>query len=129
MLLALVIALTLFMTAEPAQQKNTRSKSNPSPSKKPTSSQHRAKTPPSSIRGKKPSRKKQPRKPAGQRVPDAERTRQIEEKLIESGALDGTPDGVWDAKRMEESIRKYQQRKGLTATGKLDAKTLKSMGL
>ncbi len=41
----------------------------------------------------------------------------------------GTPNGVWDPKPMEEAIRKFQQMHGLTATGKLDVKTLKAMGL
>lgn len=70
-----------------------------------------------------------PRRPRGQLTPDAERTREIQEKLIDSGALSGPPNGVWDGKRMGEAIKKFQQMKGLNATGKLDVPTLKAMGL
>jgi hypothetical protein len=61
--------------------------------------------------------------------PDAERTREIQEKLMGAGALDGKADGIWNDKRMGDSIRKFQEMKGLNATGKLDVKTLKAMAL
>jgi peptidoglycan hydrolase-like protein with peptidoglycan-binding domain len=73
--------------------------------------------------------KKHPSRPRGQLKPDAERTREIQEKLVDSGAMTGTPNGIWDSKQMEDAIRKFQRMHGLNATGKLDVKTLKAMGL
>ena len=96
---------------------------------KKSSASHQQKTAKSSTQRKKSSRKKRPAKPKGQLKPDAERTREIQEKLIDSGAMAGQPDGVWDSRQMEDAIRKFQQMHGLNATGKLDVKTLKAMGL
>lgn len=128
-LLTLIAALTFSFAAEPTQKKDLGSKSKASPTKKTSPPKHVVKHPPSSIHGKKPRQKRRSRRLPAQRVPDRGRTRQIQERLIASGALDTTPNGVWDARRMEESLRKYQAMKGLTVTGKLDVKTLKSMGL
>ena len=68
-------------------------------------------------------------RPRGQLKPGPDRTRQIQEKLIEAGAMAGPANGVWDTKQMQDAIRKYQQMNGLNATGKLDVKTLIVMGL
>ncbi len=78
---------------------------------------------------KKKSRKIASRRPHGQMKPDPQRTREIQEKLIEAGAMSGPANGVWDPKGMGDSIRKFQEMKGLNPTGKLDVKTLKAMGL
>ncbi len=43
--------------------------------------------------------------------------------------MQGTPDGIWDSQKMGDALRKFQQMNGLNATGKLDVKTLKAMGL
>lgn len=43
--------------------------------------------------------------------------------------MTGTSSGVWDSKQMEPAIKKFQEMRGLTGTGKLDAKTLKALGL
>ncbi|MGB7621458.1 MAG: peptidoglycan-binding domain-containing protein [Terriglobia bacterium] len=96
--------------------------------KKPTSTPNGPKNKASASK-RKTSKKKHPARPRGQLRPDAERTREIQEKLVDSGAMAGTPNGVWDPKPMEEAIRKFQQTHGLNATGKLDVKTLKAMGL
>ncbi len=78
---------------------------------------------------RKSSRRRTPPRRRGQLKPDGERTREIQEKLIAAGAMTGTPNGVWDSKRMEEAIRKFQSMNGISTTGKLDVKTLKALGL
>ncbi len=139
--LRLLSALVLFMvfSAATGRAQSQHKNSNPAPTvrpsslkvsfqKKPTSSPNGAKSKASASK-RKTSKKKHPARPRGQLRPDAERTREIQEKLVDSGAMAGTPNGVWDPKPMEEAIRKFQQMHGLTATGKLDVKTLKAMGL
>jgi hypothetical protein len=84
---------------------------------------------PSPLKGKRSKRRRGAVHPRGQLKPDPERAREIQEKLIESDAMSGTANGVWDSKRMEDAIRKFQQKNGLAATGKLNVKTLKAMGL
>jgi putative peptidoglycan binding protein len=83
----------------------------------------------SSSSKKNTSKTRRPARPKGQLKPDAKRTREIQEKLIDSGAMAGSPNGVWDSRQMEGAIRKFQQMRGLNATGKLDVKTLKALGL
>jgi peptidoglycan hydrolase-like protein with peptidoglycan-binding domain len=78
---------------------------------------------------RKSSRKRTPPRRRGQLKPDGERTREIQEKLISAGAMTGTPNEVWDSRRMEEAIRKFQSMNGINTTGKLDVKTLKALGL
>ncbi|MBZ5536206.1 MAG: peptidoglycan-binding protein [Acidobacteriia bacterium] len=138
LLCALMLLLVFISHPAEAQSKkessNSAPKSRTPPPKVPSQKKNSSSSPQqpkgkSSNSKKKASRKKRPAKPKGQLKPDAERTREIQEKLINSGAMAGPPNGVWDSGQMGEAIRRFQQMHGLNATGKLDVKTLKAMGL
>jgi peptidoglycan hydrolase-like protein with peptidoglycan-binding domain len=64
----------------------------------------------------------------GQTVPDADRIREIQTALQKDGSYEGEPNGKWDNATMD-AMRKYQDKNGLNATGKIDAVTLNKMGL
>lgn len=139
-MLVSLFVLLLGLSAPPvsAQSRNESSKALPNSRTSRLKVHSRAKKPSSSLQQnkgksfsskKKTSRKKRSARPKGQLKPDAERTREIQEKLIDSGAMAGPSNGVWDSQQMEGAIRKFQQMHGLNATGKLDVKTLKAMGL
>ena len=82
---------------------------------------------PAIKKSSKPAKKKPPR-PRAQKAPTAERIREIQTALGQKGFYEGEPHGKWDA-RSVEAMKKYQAANGLTATGKLDAKSLQKLGL
>src|SRR5580693_4690857 len=88
-----------------------------SPSAKPGSKTHRAK-----------STRKTTRRERGQKVPAPERISEIQAALAKDGSFDGKPSGKWDASTVD-AMRKFQEAHGLNPSGKLDAKTLQKLGL
>jgi peptidoglycan hydrolase-like protein with peptidoglycan-binding domain len=48
--------------------------------------------------------------------------------LQKDGSYDGTPTGKWDAATMG-AMKKFQDKNGFTATGKIDAVSLNKLGL
>lgn len=90
-----------------------------------------AKTPPptkQSTPAKKITKKKKPVRPRAQTAPTPDRIREIQTALTQNGFYEGEPNGKWDA-RSVQAMKKYQEANGLTATGKLDAKSLQKLGL
>jgi peptidoglycan hydrolase-like protein with peptidoglycan-binding domain len=77
---------------------------------------------------KKKSKKKVKRTPRGQKAPTSDRIREIQDALSREGALDGKPSGKWDTTTVE-AMKKYQEKHGLSPTGKIDAVTLEKLGM
>ena len=63
-----------------------------------------------------------------QRAPTPERISEIQTALAGAGQYSGAPTSKWDAATVL-ALKRYQQAKGLPATGKLDAHTLQKLGL
>jgi Putative peptidoglycan binding domain len=78
--------------------------------------------------GKHTSSKSSSRHAPGQKAPTAERITEIQQALAKNGALSGEPSGKWDD-ATSEGMRKFQAAHGLNPTGKLDALTLRQLGL
>jgi peptidoglycan hydrolase-like protein with peptidoglycan-binding domain len=72
--------------------------------------------------------KKTPAKPKGQKAPTADRIREIQTALQKDGSYQGEPNGKWDDATIT-AMKKYQDKKGLSPTGKIDALTLNKLGL
>ena len=68
------------------------------------------------------------RRVRGQRAPEPARISEIQEALAKDGSFAGKPNGKWDASTVA-AMKKYQEAHGLNPSGKLDAKTLQSLGL
>ena len=81
-----------------------------------------------SSANKKKSKRKVKRTPRGQKAPTSDRIREIQDALSREGALDGKPSGKWDATTIE-AMKKFQEKHGLSPTGKIDAVTLEKLGL
>lgn len=64
----------------------------------------------------------------GQTVPTADRIREIQAALQKDGSYEGEPNGKWDD-ATTEALRKYQDKNGITPTGKIDAISLNKLGL
>lgn len=64
----------------------------------------------------------------GQMAPTPERISEIQQALGKNGAFEGTPTGKWDDST-SDAMRKFQAAHGLNPTGKLDALTLRQLGL
>lgn len=79
-----------------------------------------------SSHGKKSSRRS--RRERGQKAPTPDRINEIQQALAKDGSYTGTPNGKWDDST-QEALRKFQEAHGLTATGKLDARSLQQLGL
>lgn len=82
---------------------------------------------PAIKKSSKPAKKRAPR-PRAQKAPTADRIREIQTALAQNGFYESEPNGKWDT-RSVEAMKKYQAANGLTATGKLDAKSLQKLGL
>ena len=67
-------------------------------------------------------------KAKGQSVPTPDRIKEIQTALQKDGSYDGEPTGKWDA-ATSEAMRKYQDKNGITPTGKIDALSLNRLGL
>ncbi|MGH9680179.1 MAG: peptidoglycan-binding domain-containing protein [Candidatus Acidiferrales bacterium] len=64
----------------------------------------------------------------GQAAPTPDRIKEIQSALKREGAYDGEPTGRWDAATID-AMKKYQDNNGFPATGKIDALSLKKLGL
>jgi murein L,D-transpeptidase YcbB/YkuD len=74
------------------------------------------------------SKSKKKGKVKGQAAPTPDRIKEIQTALQKDGSYEGTPTGKWDAATMD-AMKKYQVKKGLNPTGKIDAVTLNKLGL
>jgi peptidoglycan hydrolase-like protein with peptidoglycan-binding domain len=75
-----------------------------------------------------PSKSKRTVKPAAQKAPTPDRIREIQSALQREGAYQGNPTGRWDDPTVE-AMKTYQDKNGLSPTGKIDALTLEKLGL
>lgn len=64
----------------------------------------------------------------GQAAPTPDRIKEIQAALQKDGSYQGEPTGKWD-EATTEAMRKYQDKIGVTPTGKIDAISLKKLGL
>ena len=74
------------------------------------------------------SRSKRKPKVKGQTAPTPDRIREIQTALQKDGSYDGEPNGKWDA-ATTEAMKKYQDKIGVSPTGKIDAVSLNKLGL
>jgi len=63
-----------------------------------------------------------------QQAPDPSRIREIQQALAREGFYKDDPTGKWDAPSID-AMKQFQQSKGLTATGKIEALSLQKLGL
>jgi peptidoglycan hydrolase-like protein with peptidoglycan-binding domain len=64
----------------------------------------------------------------GQTAPTPDRVREIQTALQKDGSYEGEPNGKWDD-ATAEAMRKYQDKNGISPTGKIDAISLYKLGL
>ncbi len=64
----------------------------------------------------------------GQTVPTPDRIKEIQAALQKDGSYDGEPNGKWDA-ATADAMKKYQDKIGVSPTGKIDAVSLNKLGL
>jgi peptidoglycan hydrolase-like protein with peptidoglycan-binding domain len=74
------------------------------------------------------SRSKRKPKVKGQTAPTPDRIREIQSALQKDGSYDGVPTGKWDA-ATTDAMKKYQEKIGVSPTGKIDAVSLNKLGL
>jgi len=75
-----------------------------------------------SLKSRKSSRAK------GQSAPTSDRIKEIQTALQKDGSYQGEPTGKWDA-ATADAMRKYQDKNGISPTGKIDAISLNKLGL
>ena len=111
----LVVAAALVCGIGPAARaQSTASKSS-------ASSSHSA--------SKKKSKKKHvARREPTQKAPTTDRVTEIQTALQREGFYQGDPSGKWDA-GTQDAMRRFQESRGMTGTGKLDAPSLQKLGL
>src|ERR1700688_2564396 len=63
-----------------------------------------------------------------QAAPTADRIKEIQTALQKDGSYQGEPTGKWDAATIE-AMKKYQDKIGVSPTGKIDAVSLHKLGL
>ena len=73
-------------------------------------------------------RSKRRSKVKAQTAPTSDRIREIQTALQREGAYSGEPTGKWDD-ATAEAMKSYQDKNGLSPTGKIDALTLEKLGL
>jgi peptidoglycan hydrolase-like protein with peptidoglycan-binding domain len=73
-------------------------------------------------------RKRRAARPKGQTVPTPDRIKDIQTALQKDGSYEGEPTGKWDNNTIE-AMKKYQDKNGFSPTGKIDALSLKKLGL
>jgi peptidoglycan hydrolase-like protein with peptidoglycan-binding domain len=64
----------------------------------------------------------------GQTAPTPDRIRDIQAALQKDGSYEGELTGKWDAATMD-AMKKYQDKNGISPTGKIDAVSLNKLGL
>lgn len=67
-------------------------------------------------------------KTKAQMAPTPDRIKEIQSALQREGAYEGEPTGKWDDSTAD-AMKKYQDKNGLSPTGKIDALTLQKLGL
>src|ERR1700758_841681 len=72
--------------------------------------------------------KKKTARVKGQTAPTPDRIKEIQGALQKDGSYQGEPTGKWDS-ATEDAMRKYQDKNGISPTGKIDAVTLNKLGL
>ena len=73
-------------------------------------------------------RSKRRSKVKAQTAPTSDRIREIQTALQREGAYSGEPTGKWDNTTVE-AMKNYQDKNGLSPSGKIDALTLEKLGL
>jgi hypothetical protein len=63
-----------------------------------------------------------------QAAPTPDRIKDIQAALQKDGSYEGEPTGKWDVATMD-AMKKYQDKIGVTPTGKIDAVSLNKLGL
>jgi peptidoglycan hydrolase-like protein with peptidoglycan-binding domain len=74
------------------------------------------------------SKSKRKPKVKGQTVPTPDRIREIQTALQKDGSYQGEPTGKWDD-ATANAMKKYQDKIGVSPTGKIDAVSLNKLGL
>src|ERR1700680_4478614 len=74
------------------------------------------------------SKSKRKAKVKGQTAPTPDRIRDIQAALRKDGSYEGELTGKWDAATMD-AMKKYQDKNGISPTGKIDAVSLNKLGL
>jgi Putative peptidoglycan binding domain len=74
------------------------------------------------------SKSKRKPKVKGQAAPAPDRIRDIQTALKKDGSYEGEPTGKWDT-ATTEAMKKYQDKIGVSPTGKIDAVSLNKLGL
>jgi hypothetical protein len=74
------------------------------------------------------SKSKRQAKVKGQTAPTPDRIKEIQSALQKDGSYEGEPTGKWDDATMD-AMKKYQDKNGFPATGKIDAASLNKLGL
>jgi peptidoglycan hydrolase-like protein with peptidoglycan-binding domain len=64
----------------------------------------------------------------GQTAPTPDRIKEIQAALQKDGSYQGESTGKWDA-ATSDAMRKYQDKNGISPTGKIDAISLNKLGL
>lgn len=113
LILLFAAAMGVGVTAAAAQSPSA----SKAPSAKSGAKTHRVRSKRASSRG-----------PKGQKSPEAERISEIQTALAKDGSFTGAPNGKWDDATIA-AMKKYQESHGLNPSGKLDAKTLQTLGL
>jgi peptidoglycan hydrolase-like protein with peptidoglycan-binding domain len=74
------------------------------------------------------SRSRKKSKVKAQATPTPDRIKEIQAALQKDGSYAGEPTGKWDA-ATADAMRKYQDKNGVSPTGKIDAVSLNKLGL
>jgi len=88
----------------------------------------KASTSHSTTSSKKKKKRHVARREPTQKAPTADRVTEIQTALQREGFYQGDPSGKWDA-GTQDAMRRFQESRGLTGTGKLDAPSLQKLGL
>jgi peptidoglycan hydrolase-like protein with peptidoglycan-binding domain len=75
-----------------------------------------------------PSKSRKKSRVKGQAAPTPDRIKDIQTALQKDGSYEGQPTGKWDA-ATTEAMKKYQDKNGISPTGKIDAVSLNKLGL
>ncbi|HEY2138523.1 MAG TPA: peptidoglycan-binding domain-containing protein [Chthoniobacterales bacterium] len=74
------------------------------------------------------SKSKRKSRMATQKAPTPDRIREIQSALQREGAYQGDPSGKWDDATVA-AMKNFQDKNGLSPTGKIDARTLEKLNL
>jgi peptidoglycan hydrolase-like protein with peptidoglycan-binding domain len=74
------------------------------------------------------SKSKRKARAKGQTAPTPDRIKEIQAALQREGAYAGEPTGKWDAATVD-AMKTYQNKNGISPTGKIDAVSLNKLGL